>query len=203
MIDFILFDLGEVIVNGMAGVYEKIAVKTGRREEDVHEHLCGQKLFDFFEGRDPEVDYWARVSIAGRYEQDLEFFRTIMRENFTEMPGIVRVVAQLYEMGIPMGILSDIGKEWADDIEERHSFMNLFNTTCYSFECGHRKNVPEIFEFARKKCRFDPARTLFVDDRLRNVRVALSDDVRIGQAHLFAGVEGFINSLSGYGIEIN
>src|SRR5258708_9150020 len=51
----------------------------------------------------------------------------------------------------------------------RYEFMKWFEDIVVSGEVGLAKPDPRIFALAIKRCRLDPARTVFIDDSPRNV----------------------------------
>jgi putative hydrolase of the HAD superfamily len=58
---------------------------------------------------------------------------------------------------------------------------SYFDHAYYSHEMGHRKPEPEIYKMVLENSSLDPARTLFIDDKLENVAAAAALGIRVHQ----------------------
>jgi len=198
MIRYILFDLSEVFINGLKGIEPEIARLTSKRPEDIIDHLMGDKLNTLFEGKISEEEYWGQVIDEGEYEITPELFKSIARKYFDiEIPGTKEILARLKPKGYVIGLLSDHTREWIEYVEEKHSFMGLFDVRCYSFQAGHTKLASQSFEYALGRMGADPSQTLFIDDQAKNLVVAQSAGIKY--VHHFTDSESLEKAL----IEMN
>ena len=165
MIEYILFDLSEVWIQGMVGAEKEIAKRVGATEEQVWKHLNVDALMPLFEGKISEDEYWRSVAAEGSksgadYFVPLDFFKETMRSNFTELPGTRTVIVQLKE------------QECDEDVEAKYPIRDLFDQVNWSFEIGYTKRSAKSFEYAMRRSGADPSKILFVDDNPKNLRVA-------------------------------
>ena len=200
MIEFILFDLAEVSIDGIKSVYGKIAELIGVEAQHVSDCMHGDKLHAIMKGDISETEYWQLVIQEGCYSQPADVFKKAVRDNFREIPGTVDVIRRLKVAGFGLGLLSDHAVEWSKHIEETHCFMALYDQRCYSFQCGYEKSSVESFHFALNKCGFDPERTLFIDDRQKNLDVAQKAGIRY--VHRFTNARDLEKALNYLGIRI-
>lgn len=206
LVDTVLFDLGEVYINGMIGIERKIAHKLGVAEEVVWKHLNGEKLTRLFKGETSEADYWEAVIREGGYSAVVEgratseFLADSMRRNFTEVQGTADVIRSLAQAGYRIGLISDHVREWIAYCEKHFPLQDLFSIRCYSFESGYTKKQPESFHYALKRSDASPDRTLLIDDKKGNIKIAQSPDVNIRYAHQFVDAASLMTALPEYGI---
>jgi len=200
MIESILFDLSEVLLQGMKGLDKRISFDTGFTEEEVRSHFRGSKREDLFVGKLSEEEYWSLVIKEGQYELPLEYFRKVIRENFVPLNGTQEILFELKQQGYPLGLLSDHAREWISYIEGKYRFMQAFDGRCYSFECGYTKRSKESFVYAIKELGFIPERTMFIDDHHWNLEVAHS--VGIAYTHLFNGAEKLAKAMLDFGLQV-
>ena len=208
MIETIILDIGETVLVGMLGVEPRVATAFNVREEDVlGKCLVGDKLRTLFEGRISEDEYWSRViqenGFPGNLEQygsSLEYLKRVMRENFTEVPGMLQLVSDIKNSNAvqSLALLSDHVREWVDYCESQFSFRSLFDKEYFSFDTGLRKTSPEVYLHVLGDLDADPETTLFVDDRERSLNVARSPPVNIKYLHQFTGVDHLRQELENY-----
>lgn len=201
MINCILFDLADVCVRGILGLEDRISAYTGIDKREVKKHLRGDKLREIFEGRISEDEYWRRVVEAGNYKEPFDFFKASAREHFIEVPGTRSIVEELKRSYYTLGLLSDHAREWIEYIESGYPFIGLFDVRCYSFNSGYTKSDPKSFEFALSKLNADPSKTLFIDDRDKNLDVAKSTG--IGYLHQFIDAVSLKKELLRLGVNLN
>lgn len=207
MIETIILDIGETVLVGMLGVEPQVSRTFNVPKEDVlGKCLVGDKLRTLFEGRISEDEYWQRVIDENGFSEQLdqgssmEYLKRIMRNNFTEVPGMLQLVSDLKDSdAVPtLALLSDHAREWIDYCESQFSFRSMFDREYFSFDTGLRKTSPAIYQHILMDLPADPETTLFVDDRERSLNVARS--VNIGYLHHFNGADRLRDQLVGYGL---
>ncbi|HEX8562596.1 MAG TPA: HAD family phosphatase [Flavobacterium sp.] len=70
-------------------------------------------------------------------------------------------------------------------------FYRCFEKVYYSFEMGMRKPEPEIFSYIIRNHELTPAKTLFIDDKMENIRAAESVGLQVW--HLQVGAEDVVD----------
>ena len=80
-----------------------------------------------------------------------------------------RTLASLREAGYELGVVSNLWPFPAEHIFEVHGLGEFFprESRVYSFEVGHRKPDPEIFEDAARRFNVHPSQCLMVGDNLQ------------------------------------
>lgn len=89
---------------------------------------------------------------------------TFFGDNLQPMPQMHDFVAELKEAGFKTGIVSNNVKEWQLAWDKVIPSRDLFDTTIFSSEVGHRKPNPEIFQVALKGLDVSPEEAIFLDD---------------------------------------
>ncbi|MBI4174312.1 MAG: HAD hydrolase-like protein [Candidatus Aenigmarchaeota archaeon] len=207
-VETILFDLGEVTLCGMMGVEKSIAPHVNAPEPDVWKHVNGKKLRRLFIGKSSEAEYWQQVIEEGRYPAEIggipaaDFLMHAMRSNFREIEGTADIVRSLKKAGYNVGLISDHVREWVEYCKTMFPLDELFNTQCYSFDCGCTKKAAGSFTYALKRVGAEPESTLFVDDNSRNLFVAQQHPVNIRYVHQFTNAENLRAALPSYGIQV-
>jgi epoxide hydrolase-like predicted phosphatase len=85
-------------------------------------------------------------------------------DNLQPKPEMHNFVAELKKAGLKTGIVSNNVKEWQKAWDAVIPSNELFHTTIFSSEVGHRKPNPEIFRIALEKLDVSPEETIFLDD---------------------------------------
>ena len=86
--------------------------------------------------------------------------------------GTVELLGRLRERGIRLRFLSNMPEPYARHLESTHAFLSHFDDGLFSSRVGLIKPERDIFELAREQFGIDPARTLFIDDHVPNVKAA-------------------------------
>ncbi len=206
MVEYILFDLCEVYIQGVVGVQHKIGAELGLAPTDVVPgHLGGNHFHELLRGQRTEDSYWREImdtrdypQTTGDGEPTLDFLKRVVRENFRDLNnGVGDLLEQLSQGTVPIGLLSDHGEEWVEYVETKFPLEALFGSRrSYSFEMGRTKKDPRSFSETLRRFEFEPTRTLFVDDRGPNLVSAQAAGV--GYVHLFRSSELLSEALRGH-----
>ena len=202
MIEYILFDLSEVWIQGMIGVEKEIAKHNNINlsEDRIREDLEGDKLTKLFEGKITEEEYWKQVTDESYYGVPPEYFPIVMRSNFTELEGTREIIEQLKEH-YTLGLLSDHVREWVagkDGVEARYPIRELFTHVNWSFDIEHTKRDKASFDYAIGRSKVSPQNILFIDDNRKNLVVAKA--AGIGHTYHFTDAPSFKSALPDLGV---
>ena len=169
----VVFDCGEVLVQGMCGVEVPIAALVSCGPAQVWEKLNTEPMKnEMFCGRATEQAYWEAVIKRNQWPATTEQLAAIIRENFTEVPGTRRIIEVLRAAGYKIGLLSIHAREWVEFCEARHKYHHLFHVLQYSCYVGMRKPDPRVFHKILGDLETEPSKTVFVDDNPHNTRAA-------------------------------
>jgi putative hydrolase of the HAD superfamily len=172
VIEFIYFDLGNVIMNFDHTIgSRRVAEMGGIAPEAVHAAIfdsglavkyetglvdCGQFHKEFCQLADCQLS-----------QDDLLF---AISDIFSPNLAIFPLIAQLKASGFPFGILSNTCKAHWDFLQSRFLILREFSEPhILSFEAKSMKPDAGIYEFAIERAGCEPNRCFFVDDRLENV----------------------------------
>lgn len=172
MITAAIFDLSEVLLQGLKGTEFAVAKRLGLDPETVHAQFQGPQLTALFRGRISEAEYWRGRLERHGWPTTVPQLQAAVRANFREIPGTRAVLEELRQSGVRLGLLSDHAQEWVADIEPRFSVRRHFDAVIYSFEVGLKKPEPGIYRQALRALGVDPASTVFIDDHPPNLEPA-------------------------------
>jgi putative hydrolase of the HAD superfamily len=97
-----------------------------------------------------------------------------------------------------MAIISNTSEAHIEFLESQYSFFDHFKERVYSHVFGARKPDSSIYEHALNIMGSEPGQSLFIDDRIENIRAAvdlgwrtihLDEKTDLGQALTEVGVE--------------
>lgn len=173
-IEAVIFDIGNVLLTFDYTVAEQEILKhTGRTAPPSQEELHPLRM-DHETGLISHADFVKAVREAFAHDGPEEHFLDIWSRIFEVNSPMVEWARSLHGK-IPLYLLSNIGSIHHEHIFEEYAFFNtLFLDGIYSYKAGVMKPEPRIFELARIKFGVDPARTLYIDDLIDNVRGAES-----------------------------
>lgn len=86
--------------------------------------------------------------------------------------GTIALLNALADAGMPLYGLTNFPGDMYGDHYKRFEFMKRFRDVLVSGEVGLKKPDPRIYALAIDRFAVDPARTLFIDDRLENCQAA-------------------------------
>ena len=169
MLKAVIFDLGEVYVNGFKDVELLLEPVLGISSDKIHSIIHSNDLMLLFRGKISEDEYLSKTIQRGGWKIDLRDFKRIIRNNFKEVEGTEKIIKELNAKGLKIGLLSDHSKEWIDYIKENFNHHKMFHHTLYSFEVGLIKVEGKGFEIMVKKLEVLPEECLFIDDNPNNL----------------------------------
>lgn len=181
-LDAIFFDLGMVLVTFDWNIaIPRFAAYNGGDMLAVRQFLAHPHHDAFERNELTGQEFFERARKLLAFSGTRPQFQAAWCEIFTEVPATVRLVRQLAPV-IPLYTLSNTNPWHAEYLERHFDWMNLFTQRFYSYTLGARKPDPRIYELAAACARVEPARALFIDDRLENIEGAR----RIGMQTLHA-----------------
>jgi len=192
-IEHIVFDLSEVLVNGIVDLPDKIGEHLRGENHNYSDSQISEVFFDanyeslnaLFRGEISEELFWRRFIGLGDFPVSVRELKGLARQGFWKFSHSEKTIGTLKAEGYNLVLLSDHGKDWIKYIEQEIGFLQLFDTRCYSFDSHHTKKEKENFDYMINKSGINPKHALFVDDFEINLRI--SKKAGIGYTHLFRG----------------
>lgn len=171
-IQTVIFDLSEVLLTGLKGTEHALASIIAADPQTIHAAFHGPHIERYFTGHIFEDEYWRAVDRIGNWNLPLEVYRRLVRQNFREIEGVRPAIIDLRRRGKRIGLLSNHGKEWVRDIEQRFDLESLFGDRVYSCDVGVSKPSRAIYDLALRRLRADSETTLVIDDHIPNLLAA-------------------------------
>lgn len=195
----VIFDLSEVLIQGMFGAETTLAQILRRDPRQVWQELNTAPMRSFFLGLISERQYWGSMVSGFAWTCSFEEFQLAFRQNFYELPGTRRIIENLKAGGFQLGLLSIHGREWIEYIEQRHQYRQLFSVVHYSYQTGLMKPEPVAFHKIMRELGVAPHQCLFIDDSERNIRGAAAIGL---PAIRFYGADQLLADLRGQNIDV-
>ena len=175
-IDGIIFDYGGVLVHHQTNQdHARMAKLAGAAQEQFSERYWAEReIYD--QGLISNIDYWTAVlSSAGaqfteKKIDDLTEYDTISWMRYDQ--PMWDWIDELKRAGKRVAMLSNMPQELGQALKTRSDKLDKFHHVTLSYEIRATKPGPEIYEECLGGLGTDPARTLFLDDRIQNVQGA-------------------------------
>lgn len=169
-ISTVVFDLSEVLLTGLLGLQEPLAMRLGTSPEEVDFRIPELKLL--FEGKISEEFFWERLRRERQWVVGTEELKGLVRENFREIEGTRNIVEEVKKAGYRVALFSVHASEWIAYCEEKFSHGALFERNIYSFQIGICKPEKRAFEVLIEQLSVPADDILFIDDSGSNIASA-------------------------------
>ncbi len=167
----VIFDMGGVFLRtkSLAG-RQKLAEQYGKTIEELSQLVFFSPMSIASEkGQLSREEFWKQLMpFIGTTEKEKDFFEEEFfsgDEEDKELIQFTRTLRPQYKLGMLSNAFAET-REW---IEERYTFLELFDTALFSYEVSMRKPEEPFFQLILEKLQVAPHETLFVDDFLENI----------------------------------
>jgi HAD superfamily hydrolase (TIGR01509 family) len=200
VITTVIFDLGEVYLQGFKGVNKRLAPILNLDPEAVRSALRGdENLTALFLGEISENEYWSRVIKRTGWNISVEKMEAIMRENFVGLEGTREIIEELKAQEYKLGLLSIHSKEWVEYCDRKFDYHKLFHSVLYSYEVHALKPEKRVYEMILERLGSSAGESLFID----NVEINLVPARELGmQTILFTDSKALKADLASLGITV-
>lgn len=162
---------GEILFQDFAGMGDRISKEAGRGVSE--RALAGTKaLADFYRGKTAEETLWREMAERFRWDLGPACLKKMVREHMSEVLGVRGIVESLRSSNVSLAVLSVLGREWAEYLENRHRFLDLFEYASYSFATGVSPPDPNIFALAARAVGRRPRHCLYVSGSAERIAAA-------------------------------
>ena len=199
---FIYFDLGKVLIDfSFEQMCRQMGEAAGIEPQQVQAVLAAGLQADYETGR---LDSRAAHEVFCRQtgtQPDYEAFSQACNDIFTPIDSMLPVVAQLYQAGYRLGILSNTCEGHWNYCLRRYSMLReLFSVYALSFEIGAVKPDAAIFCKAAELAGCRPEEIFYTDDMPGHVAGARS----VGfDAVVYTSTAELVKELRKRGVEFN
>ena len=199
-IDTVLFDYGMVLSGPPDPVaWGEIRSITGLDKEPLHEAYWALR-HDYDRGALTGRAYWHavadRTGITLSDAQIVRLFTADVDVWTQPNPPMIDWAGRLQRAAVRTGILSNIGDAIAEGIVAKLHWLAAFDHCTWSHALFLAKPDPEIYLKTAEALHTEPARILFIDDRIENIEAASALGM---QAFHYLGQTAFENEMRNRG----
>lgn len=172
----VIFDMDGLMLNTET-LYTQVAEEILRRRGK----LLSTDLLDRMMGRPGTISLqimidWHQLDATPEQlqEETREIFPAILDRGLEPMPGLLRLLDQLEQAGIPKAIATSSRRAFAEDVLGRFALLTRFQfvMTCEDVQRG--KPDPEIYLTAANRLELSPPRVLVLEDSQNGCRAAVA-----------------------------
>lgn len=164
-----LFDIGNVIIGVDFLPALKRLIPEGTVDAEAKLHTLLERKDEFEAGRIAPDDYfkWAAKTIdfTGSREEFLQAWVDIFEPN----KPMWQCIDLLHSAGHRLILFSNINNPHKAYLLGNYPVFEKFAGGIYSYETGHIKPEPEIYQLAIDEWQLDPGRTIYIDDLPANI----------------------------------
>lgn len=154
-------------------VGETICNRRGKRfEEKLRRQMMGQparvslQILIDYHGLDDTVE--------GLADETWTTFQPLLAERLALMPGLESLLAALESAGVPKGVATSSGPQFAHHVLGRFDLIPRFEFVLTSEDVVHGKPNPEIYLTAAKRHGVSPGEMLVLEDSGHGLRAAVN-----------------------------
>lgn len=175
-VDAVVFDLDGLLVN-TEELYQHVGTEMLRRRG----HTFDDDLLDAMMGRPQQVALQIMVDWHGLSDtvetlaaETKEIFQGLLATRLEPMLGATALVEDLVRRGLPRGVATSSGPDFAHDVLGRVGLLDRFGFVLTSADVTHGKPHPEIYEAAARRLEVSPARMLVLEDSAAGCAAAVA-----------------------------
>lgn len=193
MIDAIIFDFGNVFINldatALLEALKKLGITDWNEELDRlnQEYETGKmEELAFIQGIQKQIPHADLIQIR-------EAWNAILLDFPLERLEFLQMLTSKYKLYL----LSNTDATHIEKFEHKvgqsfaREFYSCFEKVYFSFEFGFRKPEAKAFQFVLNNHNLTPKKTLFIDDKLENIKAA--EELGIQTWHLQVGQEDVVD----------
>ena len=176
----VAFDLDGLLVN-TEELYQHVGTELLRRRGKTFE----TELLDAMMGRPQQVSLGIMIqwhgltaTIPQLAAETQEIFVALLDTELRTMPGAVELLDLLDARGIPRGVATSSGPDFAHDVLGRVGIRDRFSFVLTSADIVHGKPHPEIYQQAARRLAVDPGVMLVLEDSQAGCRAAVARSAR-------------------------
>ena len=200
-IDCVIFDVGNVLVDwNPRNLYRKVISDEAELDRVLREVVPMSWHAEFDAGKPFSVGVSERIELLPQHADLIRIWDERWPEMFTgPIAGTVEIMRTLKESGMPVFGITNYNREKFDQDRERFPFYGWFDDCVVSGDTGFTKPDLRIFHLLIDRNKLDPARALFIDDRLDNVEAAEAVGLR---GHQFTNPKNLKAALLAFGVSV-
>lgn len=184
--DAVIFDYGRVLSTSPSREELAVLARLSGVSEDSFFELYSNTREHYDRGHADYKEHWQRFAEVAKVEIPAEAVEQIvaMESNIWTKPNAetLDLARQIKMSGLKTAILSNMPFDLLAELQRKFDWLGEFDVQIWSCDLGVIKPDPEIYEACLAKLGCQAERTLFFDDRPRNVEGARQVGM---EAHVF------------------
>ena len=166
MLKTVYFDLGNVLIFfSLSRMFDQVAHCTGLSMEEIKQLMIDQQLQDSYErGLLNSQDLYRIFKSKSTHPFSLHEFIEAISDIFTPNTALWPTVERLKKEGIRLILISNTCDSHYNRIYSHYPILRLFDRKILSFEVGHLKPDPQIFQKALSFSQCADSECFFTDD---------------------------------------
>ncbi len=177
-ITHVVFDLGNVLIKWDPGsVINQLQRYMPSSGENISMKDILPQIMDLW--KDFDRGLFSESELSERLAERLSLSESLtgsilkhLKLSLLPIPVMVDFLKELADRHYVLGCLSNISEPFAQYLESRYEFFNLFKFKLFSHQTYHIKPEPEIYTELVSRFNIHPERTLFIDDMVENIQAA-------------------------------
>ncbi len=164
-----LFDIGSVIVGVDFIPSLKQLIPNDLNDADDRLHVLLERKDEFEAGRITPDEYfpWAAQTIG--YSGSMEHFMAAWLDIFSPNEPMWSCIEDLHQKGHRLILFSNINDPHKQHLLENYPVFENFTGGVFSYQTGHIKPEPEIYDLAIRQYQLNPDQTAYIDDLPANI----------------------------------
>jgi HAD superfamily hydrolase (TIGR01509 family) len=204
-------------IHGVAFDLDGLLVNTEELYQHVGGELLGRRgrtfeadLLDRMMGRPQQVSLQIMIdwhglddTIESLAAETREIFTGLLDTQLAPMPGAVRLVSELERRGIPRGVATSSGPDFAHDVLGRVGLLDRVDFVLTAADVTQGKPHPEIYQSAALLLGVDVAQMLVLEDSENGCKAAVAAGATVvavpgghSRRHDFSGARFIAESLA-------
>jgi 2-haloacid dehalogenase len=170
----VVFDLGMVLIEwDPRHLYRKVFADEAKMEWFLAEVCSPAWNLEQDKGRSWEEAMADAIGRHPSWEHEIRLYRSRWMEMVPgAIAGSVGVLEDLHVRGVPLYAITNWNGETFRETRDRFAFLSLFRDIVVSGDEKLLKPEPGIFELLASRNGIELARSIFIDDSLKNVKGA-------------------------------
>lgn len=174
--DGFIFDYGGVLVHPQTEQDHALMAKIAGMQPEEFSEAYWSKRGDYDLGVVLNVEYWmavaagASTTLSEKQIDDLTEYDTVSWMRYDQ--PMWDWMDELKRAGKRIAMLSNMPLDLGQALKHRSDKLDRFDHVTLSCELHHVKPEPEVYEECLAGIGTEPVRTIFLDDRMENVRGA-------------------------------
>lgn len=170
----VVFDLGKVLLDFNFQIFaDALAGESSVTADEIQASVINSDLLrDYEYGRTTSQQFFEQVKSFSKYRGDIQSFKNLFGEIFTEIVPMISLQQRLRKSGLPTYIFSNTNEIAIDTVRRLYPFFSGFTGYILSYEHLSMKPDTRIYEVVEDVIGASGSDLVFLDDKEENISAA-------------------------------